>query len=255
MASVCVARVAGLPVLPLAVEAVGKVHDVAVLLCDPEGGLPLNGSGPGRPPSTNELHLVLLPADGELSRLDRIPEVAENDLREVVIVLQNSSDRSRRGSITCDLLIGDGEEASVIVCDLVEGRHVAIERCPTARVHDLNHVAARAPEALLMAAAVGQAIASPTNLAIAEEPAIHCAVVLGGDVRRLGGDRVQTAHEAVGVLAGAALTLVGHQGVMSLAPHAHRALSDSCRSKRNKGEHQSPHHDGFRFRNAGINES
>ena len=30
MASVCVARVAGLPVLPLAVEAVGKVHDVAV---------------------------------------------------------------------------------------------------------------------------------------------------------------------------------------------------------------------------------
>ena len=25
------------------------------------------------------------------------------------------------------LLIGDGEEASVIVCDLVEGRHVAIE--------------------------------------------------------------------------------------------------------------------------------
>eukprot|EP00425_Heterocapsa_triquetra_P001697 CAMPEP_0195060804 /NCGR_PEP_ID=MMETSP0448-20130528/7967_1 /TAXON_ID=66468 /ORGANISM="Heterocapsa triquestra, Strain CCMP 448" /LENGTH=390 /DNA_ID=CAMNT_0040091277 /DNA_START=145 /DNA_END=1319 /DNA_ORIENTATION=+ len=197
----------GLAVLPAA-EAAGDLRLLAVVLGDLKRHGTFHVAGPDVPPSSHELHLVALAANVDRRTLHRVVQVVEDHLAEVVVGLEHSSDWPTGREVARHPLVGDGEEVSVVAGDLLEGIHVAVEGGPAAGVHDLDDLAARPTEALLLIAVESQPVASAADLAAAEHAAVHGAVLPGLDVRRLRGRRAQPAHRLVGVLAGAALALL-----------------------------------------------
>mmetsp|Transcript_2764 Transcript_2764/g.8307 ORF Transcript_2764/g.8307 Transcript_2764/m.8307 type:complete len:214 (-) Transcript_2764:437-1078(-) len=125
------ATITGAPVLP-APETTADGHCLVVVLGDLEDHAALHAPSPNIPPTADELQVKILPADRNGSRLHRKFEVVEDEIADVVSRAEHAHDRTTRRSLARDLLVGDGEKTSRVVRNLMECRHVAIKRCPTA---------------------------------------------------------------------------------------------------------------------------